>query len=466
MDADICVIGGGAGGLTVAAGASQFGARTVLIEADRMGGECLNVGCVPSKALIAAARAAHDARQARRFGVYADNLRIDFSRVRAHVENTINAIAPMDSVERFAGLGVHVLKARARFIGPSEVKAGDIRIRSKRFVIATGSRPAIPPIPGLETVSFLTNESIFSLKELPEHLLVLGAGAVGVELAQAFRRLGALVSLIEAGRLLGREDGELTAVVRSRLREEGIVISEGQAVTRVSQDGTGIVLETASGRFTGSHLLVAAGRRPATDGLELEAANVALTTAGAIKVDAKLRTSNPRIYAIGDVTGGAFTHAAGAQGALVLKNALFRLPVRWNAQGVARVVFTDPELAQAGLTEDEARARTGRVQIARWSLAENDKARAEGDDAGHVKIIADGRGRILGAGIVGRDAGEMISLYGLALAKKAKLSDLAGLTIAYPLKSEIGKRAAGATFAPKLFSEPVRRIVRLLLRLP
>src|SRR5690606_1372732 len=325
---DICVIGAGSAGLTVAAAAAAFGAETVLIEKGRMGGDCLNSGCVPSKALIAAARRAGHAVGSADFGITVPaGVAVDFARVMAHVRDVIAGIAPHDSVERFERLGVRVIRAAAAFSGPETVSAGGFSIRARRFVIATGARPAIPLIPGLDTVPFLTNETVFDLTTCPEHLLVMGGGPVGLEFAQAFRRLGARVTVIEAAAALGREDRELAEIALAGLRSDGIEILEQAKVTAVS-GAPGAITLAASGPggervVAGSQLLVAVGRKATIDGLGLEAAGVASTARG-ITVNRGLRTSNPRVYAIGDVAGGPqFTHVAGHQAGLVVRSALF-----------------------------------------------------------------------------------------------------------------------------------------------
>jgi pyruvate/2-oxoglutarate dehydrogenase complex dihydrolipoamide dehydrogenase (E3) component len=464
---DLCVIGAGSGGLSVAAGAVQMGASVVLIEGAEMGGDCLNVGCVPSKALIAAAARAQAMRGGAAFGVTPVEPEIDFAAVMAHVRDVIAQIAPHDSQERFEGLGVRVLRDWARFTGPREVVAGPVRVRPRRFVIATGSRPAAPPIPGLDTVPYLTNETLFDIETRPERLLVLGGGPIGLEMAQAFRRLGAEVVVLEAAKALGREDPEAAAVALDALRAEGVEIREGAAVAAAAQDGAGVTLTLASGEtVTGDRLLVATGRAPALDRLDLDAGEVARTKAG-VAVDSGLRsTTNRRVYAVGDAAGGPqFTHAAGYHAGLVIRSALFRLPVRARENHIPRVTYLDPELAQIGPTEQEAREADPRNSVARFAFAENDRARAERRTEGFVKAVLDRRGRAIGATIVGKGAGELVGLWALAVSKGLKAGDLAGFVAPYPTFGEASKRAAGAHFAPRLFESPmVRRVVRLLAR--
>ena len=365
---DLCVIGAGSGGLSVAAGAVQMGARVVLVEKHKMGGDCLNSGCVPSKALIAAAAAANHVRHGARFGVNGHEPDIDFLRVHDHVHGVIAGIAPNDSVERFEGLGVHVIQGEAHFTGPREVVANGARIHARRFVIATGSRPAAPPIPGLEAVPYLTNETIFDLTERPEHLIVIGGGPIGTELAQAHRRLGARVTLIEGLSILNKDDPDAVDVVRRRLGTDGIDVREGAMVRLVEPHGNGFAVTLKSGggteRIEGSHLLVAAGRRANVEGLGLEVARIDHTPQG-IRVDARLRTTNKRVFAIGDVAGGLqFTHVASYQAGIVIRNALFHLPAKVRTDAVPWVTYSDPELAHVGVREDEARARASGTTFA------------------------------------------------------------------------------------------------------
>jgi pyruvate/2-oxoglutarate dehydrogenase complex dihydrolipoamide dehydrogenase (E3) component len=477
---DICVIGAGSGGLSVAAGASQLGAKTVLIERGRMGGDCLNFGCVPSKALLAAAKLAYAHHQYGEFGLAGPPPSVDFAAVMRHVKRVIEEIAPHDSVERFQALGVSVIKAEARFVAPDLVEAGGDRIRARRFVIATGSSPVVPPVPGLKDTPYLTNETIFDLKECPRHLLILGGGPIGLEMAQAFRRLGAEVSVFEMDRALAREDRELVEILLTQLRREGIALHEGAKIENVT-GGPGVIRlsvrrgqngvqssATATNEISvveGSHLLVAAGRRANIDGLGLDAAGVA-TGRGGIVVDAGLRTSNRKIYAVGDVAGlGQYTHLAGFHAGVVLRSALFRLPARADRTAIPGVVFTDPEFAHVGLRDYEARAQKLPINILRCPYAENDRAQAERDTRGLIKIITSKGGRILGASLVGRHAGEIIQTWILAIAKRLKIADMASLVVPYPTLGEVGKRAAGSYFTAKLFSPKARKLVRFLARL-
>lgn len=469
LNADLCIIGGGSGGLSVAAGAAQMGADVVLIEKAKMGGDCLNYGCVPSKSIIAAAHAADVIRRSGRFGIKSTEPNVDFLAVRDHVRGVIAAIEPHDSVERFESLGVKVLQDAAVFTGPREVKAGDMTVRAKRFVIATGSSAAVPPIPGIDGVPYLTNETVFELEERPEHLIVIGGGPIGAELAQAHRRLGARVTLLEMFRVLGKDDPEVTEFARRRLTEDGVVIREGIKITSVAAAGKEISVEIeAEGQketIKGSHLLVAAGRRANVDGMDLEAAGVAYSPKG-IDVDARLRTSNKRIFAIGDVAGGLqFTHVAGYHAGIVIRNALFRLPAKASHDFVPWVTFTDPEIAHVGLIEAQAKERFGDdIKVLRWSFEENDRAQAERETEGLIKVVVGKRGKILGASIGGPRAGELLQPWVLALSQGLKIGAMANAIAPYPTLSEVGKRVAGSYYTEALFGERTRKIVRFLLR--
>ena len=465
---DLCVIGAGSGGLSVAAGAVQLGARVVLIEKAHMGGDCLNVGCVPSKALIAAARRAHDMRATAPFGITPAVPEIDHAAVRAHVKSVIAAIAPNDSVERFTGLGVDVVQGTAKFKDKRTVVVGDRVIQARRFVIATGSSPAVPPIPGLAEVPFFTNETIFDNPRHLEHLIVIGGGPIGMEMAQAHLRLGSAVTVVEGIKALGKDDPELAAVVVERLRAEGLRILEGVKVEKVESGGMGVRVTIAGAEgpaiVDGSHLLVAAGRKPNLADLDLAAAGIKHDNRS-IKVNAGLVTSNRRVFAIGDVTGGLqFTHVANYHAGIVVRRALFRLPAKVNNDIVPWVTYTDPELAHVGLTEDEARRRKLTIGVLRWSLHENDRAQAERATDGLIKVVVTKKGRILGATIVGAHAGELIQIWSLAISQGLDIKAIAQYISPYPTLGEIGKRAAGSYFLPKLTTPFVRKTVQFLSR--
>jgi pyruvate/2-oxoglutarate dehydrogenase complex dihydrolipoamide dehydrogenase (E3) component len=462
---DLCVIGAGAGGLAVAAAAAQLGAEVVLVERGIMGGDCLNFGCVPSKSLLASARLADLWRRGPQLGLAYMPPQIDFAAVGNGVAEVIASIAPNDSVERFAGLGVTVLRAEARFTSPRTIRAGEVEIRARRFVIATGSSPAVPPIPGLDRVPFLTNETVFANRELPEHLIVIGGGPIGIEMAQAHHRLGARVTVLDIGPLLPRDDPELAGMLAQRLAGEGLALCPQERIAAVEPDGRGMAVHLTGGkRIAGSHLLVAAGRSPSIDALDLAAAGIAAGPGG-IAVDARLRTTNRRAFAVGDVAGGPqFTHIALYHAGIVIRNALFRIPARVDYRALPWVTYTDPELAQVGLTEAAARQTGQPVHVLRWPFAENDRARTERDTAGLVKIVTRRDGHILGASILGAGAGDLVMPWALAISQKLKIRALANLVVPYPTRGEAGKRAAGSFYTPALFSPRTRRIVRFLAR--
>lgn len=464
LQPDLCVVGAGSAGLVVAAGAAQLGLSVVLVERDRMGGDCLNFGCVPSKALIAAAKAAQAQRSGAGFGIAPVEPEVDFAKVMDHVAGAIAAIAPNDSVERFEGLGVRVLKEEARFVGRNVLQAGAHRIRSKRIVLATGSRPVAPPIPGLAEARYFTNETIFANRILPAHLIIIGGGPIGLEMAQAHRRLGARVTVLEAAGFLSKDDPELSSVVVNRLRAEAVVLRDRTKIARV--EGTSVVLEGGE-RIEGSHLLVAAGRAPNVEGLGLDKAGVAFTRQG-ITVDDSLRTSNRGVWAVGDCNGlYAFTHMAGYEASLFIRGALFRAPARLDRSIVPWTTFTDPELAQVGMNEHQAREAHGDVvRVLRGKMSDNDRAQTERATDGLVKVITGRRGRILGAAIVAPGAGELIQPWCLAISQRLKIAALAGFVPPYPTLGEAGKRAAGSYFTETLFGRRTRWLVRLLAKLP
>ena len=463
---DICVIGGGSGGLSVAAGAAQMGAQVVLLEGHKMGGDCLNYGCVPSKALLAAAHKAHAMGDAA-FGISAGPVIADFAGAKDHVAAVIARIEPHDSQERFEKLGVRVIREFGRFVGHDKVQAGDTTITARRFVIATGSRPLVPPIPGLAEVPYLTNETIFDLRQRPDHLIIIGGGPIGMEMAQAHRRLGARVTVLEGLKALGKDDPEIAAIALERLRGEGIEVVEGAMVSEITGSAGDITVHTQGGQsYAGTHLLVAVGRVANIGALDLFRAGVE-SEGGGVKLDAALRSpTNRRVYAIGDAAGGLqFTHVAGYHAGVIIRSILLGLPSRARSDHIPRATYTDPEMAQVGLTEAEARASHGaRLQVVRAEYSGNDRAIATGQTTGLVKVMVV-RGRPVGASIVGAQAGELIQIWALAIANHLKMSAIAAMLSPYPTLGEVNKRAAGAYFTPKLFDNAwVKRIVRTLQR--
>ena len=472
LTADICVIGAGSGGLSVASGAAQLGLKVVLFERGEMGGDCLNYGCVPSKALIAAADRAHVIATGSKLGVSSAAPVVDWPAVKAHIRSVIDTIAPIDSQARFEGLGCTVVREHARFTGPRTLESDGVRVRANRIVVATGARALVPDIPGLAATPHLTNENVFDLPEFPKRLIVLGAGPIGIELGQAFRRLGAEVVLVEAAIPLAGFDREAAGVVLAALRAEGVDIREGAKAVGVSgvAGAVRVEIESKGGRETldGSHLLVAIGRKVAVDGLDCEKGGVAFTNKG-ITVDPWLRsTTNRRVWAVGDVAGREqLTHVAGWHASAFVRSVLFKARTRADSAPIPSAVYADPELARIGLSEEDARAAHGdKVKSVTAPFHENDRAQAEGETEGFARIVVGPGAKILGATVVGKGAGDLIQIVGLAMASKLGLRALTGVVAPYPTRGEIVKRAAGAFYAPILFSPATKRLVGVLKRLP
>lgn len=469
IETDFCVIGAGPGGLALAAAAAAFGQRVVLIEKHKMGGDSLNYGGVQSKALLVAAKRAYDMRTASPFGVRGIEPLIDHAAVSHYIEDVTAKISPNSSIERFTGLGIRVISAAAKFVDRSTVVAGDYRISARRFVIATGSSPTIPPIPGLADVPYFTNETIFDNKSLIPHLIIVGAGTTGLELAQAYRRLGSRVTVLDSAHALGDEDPELAVALLTRLSGEGVVIREGIEIKRVSGSTGKIVVELqtdgASETIEGTAILVTAGRKANIADLGLGAAGVTVTK-NAIKVNAGLRTTNWKVFAIGDATGAPrYAHVAEEQAEVVLRRSLFRLPARTKAQAAPRVIFTDPELATAGINETEARAKYGRINVLRWPYHENDQAQLKHEIDGHIKVITSKHGKILGAGIIGAEAGELIQMWSLAISQRLNIKAMTEWISPYPTFSEINKKAAFRYFATTPSNPFLRKVIALLAKL-
>jgi pyruvate/2-oxoglutarate dehydrogenase complex dihydrolipoamide dehydrogenase (E3) component len=466
LKADLLVIGAGSGGLSVAAGAVQMGASVILLEGHKMGGDCLNFGCVPSKALIASGKAAYAQAHAAEFGVADIKPKVDYGAAKDHVADVIATIAPVDSQERFEGLGVQVIREYGAFISPTQVQAGAHIITARRIIIATGSSPFVPPVPGLENVPYETNETIFELREQPKHLLIVGGGPIGMEMAQAHIRLGCKVTVIEGMKVFGQDDPETAAFVIDALKSEGVEIAEGAMAEEIGGKAGMIEVKAKDGRvFKGSHLLMAVGRKPNTDQLNLEAAGIEVTRRG-IKVDAGLRSTNRKVYAIGDVAGGLqFTHMAAYHAGLIIRSALFGLPVKMRSDHIPWATYTDPELAQVGLTEAQARDQHGgNLEVVRFPYSHNDRAITERKTTGLIKVMVV-RGRPVGVSIAGYQAGELINLWALVLANKMKMKHVAAMVAPYPTIGEINKRVAGAYFSPRLFqSSKVKKIVGFVQR--
>jgi len=469
IEADFCIIGAGAGGTTLAVMAAAFGQRVVLIEQHKIGGDDLNYGSVPSKALLAAAKRANAMRTASPFGIRGVEPLIDHAAVRKHVQEVVARGGPNAMAERFSGLGVRVIASAAKFINRETVAAGEYRISARRFVIATGSSPVVPPIPGLADVPYFTNETIFDVATLLPHLIIIGAGSTGLEMAQAYRRLGSRVTVLDQAQALGSEDPELAVVLLTRLHNEGIVIRESVRIKRVT--GTvgqmALQFESDAGIETieGSDLLIAAGRKANVADLGLEAAGVKFSSSG-IKVNSGLVTSNGRVFAIGDATGGPrYAHVAGDHAEIVLRRSLFRLGAKTTQRRAARSIFTEPELAQVGLSEAEARAAHGKINVLRWPYHENARAQAERATDGHIKVVTSKRGHILGAAIVGANAGEIIQMWSLAISQGLKIRAMTDWVSPYPTYAEINKRAAIRYFATAPSNPYLRKVIALLAKL-
>lgn len=460
---DLLVIGAGSGGLSVAAGAAQMGADVTLLEPHKMGGDCLNYGCVPSKALLAAAKRASQIRDSAKFGLTA-TVDVDYGRVMDHVRDAIAQIEPHDSQARFEGLGVRVIRHAGRFIGPTTVQAGDTEITARRIVIATGASPFVPPISGLGDVLYLTNETLFDLTQAPDHLIVIGGGPIGVEMAQAHARLGVAVTLVDMGPILPMNDEQDRAILRDQLVRDGVVLHEHAGIDRISGSAGAVVVHLADGTdVTGSHILVATGRRPNIAGLDLDRAAIGHSAKG-IQVGPDLKTTNPKVYAIGDVIGGQqFTHVAGYHAGIVIRSALFGLPAKAKNHAIPTVTYTDPEIATVGLTAEQARSKYGaNIELVRFDHAGNDRAVAERITHGHTVAIVV-RGRVVGVRVVGAQAGELINFWTYMVTHREKLGKLAGMISPYPTLTEINKRVAGAYFSPRLFDSVwVKRVVRFV----
>ncbi|WP_439633110.1 dihydrolipoyl dehydrogenase family protein [Glycocaulis sp.] len=453
IKADLCIIGAGAAGLVTAAGAAMLDRKVVLFEAREMGGDCLNFGCVPSKAILSAAHAAHNVRAAAKLGVNAGEPQIDFAAVMAHVRKSIADIEPNDSQDRFEGLGVRVIREWARFTSPDTVESGSVTVKAKRFVIASGTRARIPSIPGLDTLPYLTNETIWQLDALPRHLFILGAGPIGCELGQAFARLGSDVTIVEAGTALGAFEPDHVAVLREALAADGARLIENTGVERFSGEAGAITAHLAGGEtINASHVLVAAGREPVTDTLGLEAAGIEADARG-IVCDDKLRTANRRVYAAGDIAGkGALTHLAGWHASVILRNLYYGVPTRQSSNPIPACVYTSPGLAQLGLTETKARELHGdKVSVVSWPFADNDRAIAEGDTAGGVKLVLGKGGKLLGVHVAGARSDDIAALAAITMAKGGTVRDLTSPVLAYPTRGEAIKRAAGKHFEPVVF---------------
>ncbi|MBI4493937.1 MAG: FAD-dependent oxidoreductase [Chloroflexi bacterium] len=430
---DLIVVGAGSAGLAAASFAARLGVRVALIERDRVGGDCTWSGCVPSKALLHAARVAQLVRRAEAVGLQRVERSLDLERVMAQVQAAVARVYAFETPAALARDGIEVVEGAARFLDPHAVEVAGRVLRARRFIVCTGAQPAIPPIPGLAEAPYLTYADVFTLRALPKHLLVLGGGPIGVELGQAFQRLGSAVTLLEqAERILPIADPEASAALAEQLVDEGVQLRTGAAVARVEPRAGAIAVAVGDAEHVGDALLVAVGRRPNVAGLGLERAGVEHTGKG-IPVDARLRTNQKHIYACGDVTGALqFTHHAAWQGFVAARNALLPGSSRGSPDAVPWVVFTEPEVAQVGLTEQEARERWGAVLVARWPIERVDRAQTAGEQRGLLKLVARQSGKLVGATMVASAGGELINELALALERGLTLSDLASTMHAYP----------------------------------
>jgi pyruvate/2-oxoglutarate dehydrogenase complex dihydrolipoamide dehydrogenase (E3) component len=445
---DLAIIGGGAGGLVVAAGGAQLGAKVVLVEKDRLGGDCLWHGCVPSKSLLKSARVAWQMRHADRWALSPHDPKPDLAQVMARVAGVIRGIAPNDSPERFRKLGVDVIFGEGRFVDRGAFEVAGRRLTARAFVVATGSHPTIPNIPGLDAIRYLTNETVFELREPVPHLVMLGAGPIGSEMAQAFRRLGSEVTVIDlAPAILPREDADLSGVVFEQLKAEGVRYQLGATIAQVEQTVSGlrVLIRDKEGTprpIDATHLMIAAGRSANIEKLGLDAAGVEVDR-GRIVLQEGLRTTNRNVYVVGDVAGGhQFTHLAEHHAGIVLRQTIFRMTWARPASVIPWCTYTDPELARVGLSETEAQKSGVAHRVYRFPFSDIDRARAEGETEGLAKIVTRPDGKLLGAAIVGPHAGEIIAAYTLALAKGLSAADLSDTIHAYPTLAQINRRVA------------------------
>jgi pyruvate/2-oxoglutarate dehydrogenase complex dihydrolipoamide dehydrogenase (E3) component len=468
--ADFCVIGAGSAGLSFAAGAAQMGASVILVERGKMGGDCLNYGCIPSKALIAAAKFRHELNRSKNFGWDIKSFGLNFKHVHDHVHQVIGSIAPHDSEDRFEKLGVKVINRKGQFKNKDIFETERHTIQAKRYIIATGSSPYIPPIPGLQDVEFYTNETIFDLQSLPERLVVIGGGPIGIELAQAFYRFGTKVTVLEASTVLPKDDSEVTSHLLGILRSEGIDIKEQIHITQIKKDNHNIIItykdQSAHNHvINASHILLATGRRANIKELNLPAAGIDILPSG-IKVNKQLRTTNPRVYAIGDCIGGyQFTHVAGYHAGIALRNSIFHLHTKVQTIAIPWVTFTDPELAHVGALESQLLQDNVNHRVLRFSFNENDRAQVERRTEGMIKVLTTPRGHVLGATILGTHAGDLIFPWVMAIQNRLKLSSIVNTIAPYPTLAEINKSVAGTFYKEKLFSPRMKCIVQSIMKM-
>ena len=468
-EVDLAVIGAGSAGLSAASGAAQLGRSVVMFEAHEMGGDCLNTGCVPSKAIIRAGKAAQAFREASKYGIENQAPEVNFAHVQNHVRGVIAKIEPHDSQERFEGLGVTVIREAARFAGKTTLETDNHIVEARRIIVATGSRAAAPPIPGLEDVPYLTNETIWDIEEQPSHLIIIGAGPIGIELGQTFKRLGTNVTVIDIADPLGQAEPEHAATLVEALEREGVVFKAPAKTKRISGKAGAIVVELEDGSTVkGSHILVAAGRAPNVETLNLEAAGIDYDKRG-IVTDANLRTSNPDVFAAGDVAKGGLTHEAGYHAGVIILGSYFLPPVinKLFAKAdsvIPAAIYSEPELANIGMTEAEAKEKGVDYKVTTAGFDHIDRAIAERETVGGVKIVATPRGKILGASILGEHAGELIQIIEVAMANGVKLSKLAQHVAPYPTRGDAIRQAASNFYSDQVFSSKTRKLAGLLTK--
>lgn len=462
---DLAIIGMGAAGLTAAPFAVALGARVAVIEKDRIGGDCTWTGCVPSKTLIKAGRLMHQMRNADHFGLHPIEPQLGYQRVLSHIRKVVDDIYQPTSPESLRRKGMEVFLGEPRFLDAHTISIGGETISARRTIIGTGAHPFVPPIPGLENVAYLTYQSIWDLEALPEHLMIVGAGPIGRELSQAFRRLGSRVTILEANEAL-TDDPDVAAVVVSSLANDGVELRLGTAVERAWQDDQGIHLAAGTDEVIGDALLIAAGRHPNVEGLDLEKAGVQYSRKG-IQVNRHLRTSHPSVYAAGDCTGGLqFSHYAGWQGFMAARNALLPVKTSGISEFVPWCIFTDPEMAHVGLTEAQARERHGdAVHTRQWPMTKVDRALNEGEASGFLKLVYHRKGTILGVTIVAAQAGEMINEWVVAMREGFKVDRLAGSIHTYPTYSIASMQAAGAISVEMALTGLTGKVVRRVARI-
>jgi len=472
-DFDIGVIGGGAAGLTVTAGAAQLGAKTLLIEKEaQLGGDCLHFGCVPSKTLIKSARVYHQMRNAAKFGLPQVELApVDFRQLSRRIKSVIDTIQKHDSKERFCKLGARVEFGSPTFVDEQKVRLNGSSVTAKNWVIATGSSAAAPAIAGLDQTPYITNREIFYMDRLPSSMIILGAGPIGCEMGQAFNRLGTRVAIVDmAAQILGKEDPDMSGLVKAVMESEGVDFHLKCSIESVRQVGNEkeVAVRTEDGQtvsLKAEQLLVALGRGANVDGLGLESIGVEFDRRG-VKVDSRLRTSQKHIFAAGDVAGGfQFTHAAGYEGGIVISNAVFRLPRKVDYTYLPWCTYTDPPLGSIGM--NEAMAKAAGIETTVWmeEFKDNDRSLADGEKTGRIKMILDGSEKPIGVQILGPHAGDLLAEWVAVLNGKVKLSTLAAAVHPYPTIGEINKKVAGTYFAPKIFSDKVKKTLRFFFHL-